>query len=146
MPNRPTDLTWTVDESPAAADVQLLDEGLSEFNQERTGIRDGRLFSILLRDEGEEIAGGIYGWTWGGCCFVDKLWLHARLCGGGVGRRLMAAVEALARERGCRQILLDTHSFQAPGFYRKLGFEPVYEIEGYPAGHAKIGMRKRLRP
>ena len=34
----------------------------------------------------------------------------------------MQAVEKEAKTRNCRQIVLETHDFQAPGFYQKLGF------------------------
>ena len=40
---------------------------------------------------------------------------------------------------------LDTHSFQAPGFYRKLGCQEIAVIEDCPPGHRRHWFRKRLR-
>jgi ribosomal protein S18 acetylase RimI-like enzyme len=39
---------------------------------------------------------------------------------------------------------LDTHTFQAPGFYERHGYEVVGEIPNYPAGHSFVQMRKSL--
>jgi len=51
---------------------------------------------------------------------------------------LLRSAEAEALARGCKRVVLATHSFQAPGFYERLGYERKYTIEGRPEGHADI--------
>lgn len=131
-------------DDPNPQDVQFLDDRIYEFNAARTGIADARLLAIILRDRHDEIVAGLYGWTWGRACEVRILWVHERLRGQGLGRRMMAGVEAEARARGAAQIVLSTHGFQAPDFYRSLGFEAVGHVDDYPLGHQSIYLRKRL--
>lgn len=57
---------------------------------------------------------------------------------------MLRAVESHAREKCCHLVLLSTHTFQAPRFYARLGYEPVAQIEDYPVGHADIFFAKRL--
>jgi len=40
--------------------------------------------------------------------------------------------------------MLATHTFQAPGFYRKQGFVEVGRIPDYPRGHAQVWFVKQL--
>ncbi len=98
-------------DAPDRHDVQFLDDRLYEYNVARTGIADGRLLAIILRDHHNAIIAGLYGWTWGGCCEVKTLWLHEQWRGQGLGTRLMTAAESEARARGAAQMVLSTHSF-----------------------------------
>ena len=42
-------------------------------------------------------------------------------------------------------IWLDTFDFQAPEFYKKLGFSQFGEIVDYPPGHSRHYFQKRLK-
>ena len=141
MPREP-DLALISDPDPA--DVTALHDLLSEFNATTTGIDDGRMFAIWLRAPSGAIAGGCCGWTWGGTCYVDTLFLPPALRRRGLGSRILAMVESTARARGCSQIVLQTHDFQAPAFYERLGFARTAATPEYPRGHAHLTMVKPL--
>jgi len=145
MPNEPREnRPLNVIDNPDRDDVQFLDDRLYEYNVSATGITDGRLLAIFVRDVDGSILAGIYGWTWGGCCEVKTLWVREDRRRRGMGARLMAAAEAEARARGAVQMVLSTHSFQAPEFYRRLGFETVGAFSDYPRGYRNIFLRKSL--
>ena len=129
---------------PSREDVRLLDDRLYAFNVQATGIADGKLLALFLRDKDGAAVGGIYGWTWGETCYVRYLFVPAEMRKQGHGSSLMHAVEAEAKARGCVQIVLQTHDFQAPEFYRRLGFEITGRVDGYPRGHQYLTMVKRL--
>lgn len=122
----------------------FLDDRLRAFNAAVLGGVDGAPLHAEVRDAAGAILGGVTGHTWGGCCKVAMLWVHEEQRGLGIGRALMAAVEAEAVRRGCALVTLSTHSFQAPGFYARLGYEQVAAIADYPRGHAKLHFVKRL--
>ena len=135
---------YRIESNPDSRDVNTLEERIIEFNYETTGCRDGELLSIFLRDENGEIQAGIYGWTWGGTCEIRTLWVAAGLRGQGIGKTLLACAEAEARRRACHQIVLSTHSFQAPGFYQKYGFQVIGSIHDYPRGFQSYYLEKKL--
>lgn len=124
--------------------MTFLGDRLHEFNVGATGIRDGVLLGIFIRDDDGVITAGLHGHSWGGTCEISRLWVSEKSRHHGIGSRLMAAAEAEARRRGCRQMFLTTHSFQAPEFYRRLGFAEIGRIHDYPSGHDQIFLRKQL--
>ena len=141
----PMDMTISpVDENPSDAHVRFLEDCINQYNVETTKIGDGRIMSYLLRDERADIVGGLYGWTWSGTCEIRYLWVREDFRKRGFGKALMEAAEREAIARGCNQIVLDTHSFQAPLFYKRLGFEIIASHADYPRGHYKHYLRKQL--
>jgi GNAT superfamily N-acetyltransferase len=135
----------TVEDAPAEADADVLPYGLEAYNESQWPQHPPwRPLAIFLR-EGTQIAAGLAGDTYCGWLFVKYLWVSDGLRGRGVGRELMARAEALARERGCHSAWLDTFSFQARGFYQKLGYEEFGSLD-YPPAHRRHFMRKALAP
>ena len=86
-----------------------------------------------VRPRGESIVAGLAGETYSGWLFIRYLWVSEALRGKGIGRELMAGAEARALERGCHSAWVDTFSFQAPGFYPKLGYRGVRRL--YEGSH-----------
>ena len=129
---------------PTPAEIDFLEQRLYEFNSQATGIGDALGITVFGRDARGEVVAGLCGHTWGGCCDIRQVWVHEKHRGQGVGRRLLELAEKEARRRGCLQIVLATHSFQAPEFYRKLGFEIVDSLPDYPRGHQHLHLRKFL--
>ena len=126
----------TVEDEPAEADVEILPHALEAYNESQWPQHPPwHPLAIFLRKEGQ-IAAGLAGETYCGWLFVRYLWVSDELRGRGVGRELMARAEARARELGCHSAWLDTFSFQAPGFYEKLGYEEFGRLD-YPPGHHK---------
>jgi ribosomal protein S18 acetylase RimI-like enzyme len=97
----------------------------------------------LVHDDQDELVAGLCGHTWGGCCEIRQVWVHESLRGQGLGRQLLESAEAEAKYRKCSQIILTTHSFQAPNLYRRLGYELVATLDDYPQGHSQLIFRKR---
>jgi GNAT superfamily N-acetyltransferase len=121
-----------------------LDEKISAFNAAATGHHDGRMLSVAVRGDDGDLRAGLYGWTWSGCGYIDLLWVRDDQRVRGLGAGLLAAAEAEIRRRGCDRVALNTHSFQAPGFYARLGYTECGRTPGYPHGHDDIHLLKQL--
>ena len=136
-------ITVTGDDDGLA--IELSDR-INAFNVEATGFDDGRWLRAAQRGPDGSLEAGLAGWTWGGCGYIEYLWVRDDLRGTGVGSRLLEAAEAEATARGCAQIVVSSHSFQAPGFYVRHGYREYGRIEGYPQGYAEVHLVKDLRP
>lgn len=101
--------------------------------------------SFILRDEDENILGGITGTIFWYHLHIDFLWVDESLRGEGYGEELLQRIEEIAIENKCKLIQLDTFSFQAPKFYQKYGYEVVGIIEDHPVQeHQQYYLLKRL--
>ncbi|MFF0742475.1 GNAT family N-acetyltransferase [Streptomyces sp. NPDC004111] len=123
-----------------------LDKELTAFNNAATGAHDERELSVRVTDDAGELVGGLTGWTWGGLGGVHMLWVREDARHGGWGTRLMRAAEAEALRRGCDRMSVSSFTFQAPDFYRGLGYREVGRLPGIPGGHEDVYFLKRLEP
>jgi GNAT superfamily N-acetyltransferase len=123
---------------------ECLEAEINAFNVAATGYADAGLLCVAAREDGGELCGGLSGWTWGGCGYVEFLWVREDHRGSGLGTRLVAAAEDEARRRGCGQLALSTHSFQAPGFYARRGYAECGRTSSYPRGFDQIHLVKQL--
>lgn len=117
---------------------------LVRHNKEKVAYTEEEKMSFVLKNEEENIVGGLVGHTDWGCFFVDLLWVDDSLRGLGKGQELLETAETYARENGCRLIRLETFSFQAPNFYKKLGFKVMGELKDFPKGFTHYYMYKDL--
>lgn len=131
-----------IEDAPRDSDVEALPNGLEAFN-EGPGRPPAMAAARRVRARARERRRGTGGETYSGWLFIRYLWVSDMLRGQGIGRELMAGAEARAFERGCHSAWVDTFSFQAPDFYRKLGYEPFGELD-YPPVHKRIFLQKRL--
>ncbi|WP_342167209.1 GNAT family N-acetyltransferase [Methylobacterium sp. SD21] len=123
---------------------KIIEHGLNRYNEARVGPDPSKPIWIVCRDNKELIIGGIQGfiqWNW---FYVAILWVDEDRRLSGVGTRLMAEAEDVARKNGCIRMRLATITFQAPDFYKKLGYLEVCHVPDIPPGHSLIWMTKML--
>ena len=135
----------TVTDAPDATATAVISDGLDRFNVQQAGYSDSRPLAVLVSDgDTHAVIGGALGRTSLGLCFIDLVFLPDEVRGGGVGRAMMHRAEDEARRRGCRSVVLYTISFQAPGFYAKLGYRAFGTIPCDPPGTSRVFMVKEL--
>lgn len=119
---------------------------LVEMNDRHAGeAANFRRLVVPLRKPGtDRVVGGLWGETGRRWLFVDLLFVPDAMRGARVGTALMRTAETEAIARGCIGSWLDTYSFQARGFYEKLGYAAFGTLEDYPPGHRRFFMAKRF--
>lgn len=117
---------------------------LDIYNKSQMGFIDWKDLGVEARDPKRKLIGGLVGGTYWGWLQVFELWVDKSYRDQGLGTELLHKAEVIAKKRGCRYIQLDTFSFQAPGFYKKLGFKEFGVLKPFPKGHARHYLYKRI--
>ena len=139
------DLDITVTDEFDPADVAVIVDGLGAYDFSRIGYRDFRRLAVLVRNpQTGKVVGGLYGRSEFGLVYVDWLFLPEDLRGAGIGSRVLAMAEEEGRRRGCTRITLTTLSVEAPGFYKKQGYDVAATIDCDPPGLTRHYMMKML--
>lgn len=134
-----------VTDAPDAADTAVIADGLRAYNTGRAGYDDSRPLAVFVTDPvSGKVVGGLYGGSYLGQVRVDRFFLPEGLRRDRLGSRLLALAEEEGRRRGCSRITLNTMEIQAPGFYRKQGYETAATLACDPPGVTRYLMTKRL--
>ena len=137
------DITVTDELNPA--DVAVITDGLGAYDFSQIGYRDFRRLFVVVRDpQTGKVVGGRYGRSEFGLVYVDWLFLPEDLRRARIGSRVLAIAEEEGRRRGCTRIALTTLSVQAPGFYKKQGYDVAATIDCDPPGLTRYYMIKKL--
>jgi ribosomal protein S18 acetylase RimI-like enzyme len=135
-----TTIAYTVHDEAVRNDANVVDAGLGDYNDQAAPLHEVRPLQAFARLPDGTVIGGAVGRTWGPACELLQLWVHADHRKQGVGRRLVQEFERRAASRGCRTFYLETLDFQAPDFYRSLGYEVAHEHRWLPHGIVKYVM------
>ena len=131
--------------NPLTSDREAILAPLVAYNTSKAGPSGHKPVAILLRDrETGETLGGVWASVSYRWLHIDLLFVPEALRGKHVGSELMRRAEQIAAENDCVGIRLDTHSFQAPDFYRKLGYEVFGFFDDNPPGTRRFFFQKRL--
>ena len=83
--------TLVLEDSPAPADLALLEEQVTAAAIAAAGLGDDEEFGIFARDDEGRVVAGISAIVWGGCCELQAMWVDEPLRGRGLARALMTA-------------------------------------------------------
>ena len=131
-------------EAPTDADRQSILEVLVAYNRAEGPPTKAVALAIVIRNKAGVIEGGLWGHSIYDWLRIELVVVPESARGHGVGRALMVKAEAVAQERGCVGAWLDTFSFQARGFYEKLGYRLSGTIEDHPLGGARYILSRRF--
>lgn len=98
----------------------------------------------VIKDQKQNVLGGISGTTFYGSLYVDSLWIDFSLRHQGWGTKLMKESEKIGKERGAKFATVNTMDWEALPFYQKLGYSIEFIREGYDNNSKMFMLRKAL--
>jgi GNAT superfamily N-acetyltransferase len=138
-------LEIVVPDAPTPAEREAILAPLVAYNTDKAGPSGHKPIAVLLRDrDSGQTVGGLWASVSYRWLHIDLLFVPEALRGRDLGTELMRRAEAVALANDCVGIRLDTHTFQAPDFYRKLGYEIFGVLDDNPPGTRRFFLHKRL--
>jgi len=137
-------LSLSQEAEPAPETVAAIVDGMNDYNAAFWPGANWAARYIVGRDAAGAVQSGLKFITACEWLFVNWLWVATPYRKRGEGSRLMKAAEDDARAAGRHGAYLDTFSFQAPEFYRRLGYSEFGRIADFPPGFARIWLMKRF--
>lgn len=123
-----------MDKEPDPQDKQIIVDGMLAYHASKGHPRKTDSFSVLMKDGNEVVGAVMVGFLWNGM-EIQTLWVKEVLRGKGYGSKLLQIAEAEAMKRGVNLAYTNTFTWQAPEFYKKMGYQVYGEIKDFPPGN-----------
>lgn len=130
--------------NPTETEINYIKNELKKYNDKLVGEDNHKTLSLIIRNNKDEIIGGLVGGTYWGWLYIDRFWINEKYRNQGLGKNIIKIAEEEAKMRGCKKAQVDTHDFQAFDFYVKQDYKTICEIKDFPKGHCKYIMIKEL--
>jgi GNAT superfamily N-acetyltransferase len=125
------------------ADRDAILAPLRVYNDQMTGWSgNSAILGVLLRDAQGKVEGGLFGKLGYDWFKLEFAFLPAHRRGGRLGARILSTLEQAAVARGARGVWMQSFSFQAPGFYQKLGYREIGILKDRPPGYSDSFLTK----
>ncbi len=132
-----------LDINPKPDDIDILQQGLNDYNAVKLNERPQE-FAIYLRDDQGNICGGITALEFSDSVHISLLWVDEPLRTNGYGSLLLEALENEVINKRLQYAYVDTFGFQGDTFYSNRGYELIGRIESALLGHPRLFFRKKL--
>ena len=83
----------------------------------------------LVEEQSGHFIGGLTATRDFDSIYIDYFVVEKEYRKSGIGRKLLLRLEEIAKEKNVKRIMLNTYSFQSPGFYEKVGYKPTLIID-----------------
>ncbi|MDS7597802.1 GNAT family N-acetyltransferase [Agrobacterium tumefaciens] len=102
---------------------------------------------LVARLDGKAVGCGAIKWFDDGSAELKRIFVHDDARGHGIGRKIMAALQALAEERGVFRLYLETGplNVEAVGLYEALGYQHCGPFADYEENPHSLFMVKELK-
>ncbi|HOU13308.1 MAG TPA: GNAT family N-acetyltransferase [Anaerolineae bacterium] len=149
MQNADSIHSLTFSNTPTEREIALIRQKMGEYNRAQTNgeyDKPGIEIYLVLKDSEGNIVGGVSASTQVRVMYLEALWVADEYRKRGYGTDLVLAAERIGFDKGCITSHTWSLSFQAPGFYQKIGYALLGVYDGYPDGITEYVLSKRLQP
>lgn len=122
-----THLSYKQIAEPNSDQISAITNGLNRFGLEQTGGEAPERLTVVCESETGNVIAGAIGHSLKDRFYLTQLWVTEAYRSEGVGTELVKQIEAVAKARNCKDIVVDTLNAKAVPFYERLGYK-VYMI------------------
>lgn len=138
-------VSFTIQQSPVTTELTtMIDAGFRQHGLDATGhdIPIDRIAFVAY--DGDAFAGAVTAHILWGTLHIRHMFIEAPYRRQGLGKTLMENAFDYGRARGCSLAYVDTMSFQALGFYQRLGFVHEFTRTGFSHDSVMYYLKKNL--